>query len=147
MAVKKKTPVTKNTVITRTIESSVGNLEAALAQAIAAVTARSAESKKLLNETRRLRKRRTSQMNRKKRAVEAEKKNATADTRKAARVAVSELAATTRLLAKTTASRQVVLQELSGLKQSQKALAAYVKAINAANRALAKPKRARRSVK
>jgi hypothetical protein len=136
-----KKPVTKNSVIANSIESSVNNLEVALENANMAVTVRSAESKKLLNETRRLRKRRTTQMGKKKRAIAADKKNSTVDSRKAVRTITSELTATSRDLVKATATRQAILEELSGLKQSQKMLSGYVKGINAADRVIARSKK------
>jgi len=148
MAVKKKTPVTKNAVIANTIASSVSNLKLALEKADKAVSERSSESKKLMIETRRLRKRRIAQMGKKKRAIAANKKNPSVDSGKAVKAIKSELAATDKVIVKTTAMRQAVLEELSGLKQSQKTLSAYVKGLNAADRAAAvKNKRARRRVK
>ena len=140
-----KKPVTKNSVIANSIESSVYNLEDALEKANKAVTVRSAESKKLLNETRRLRKRRTTQMGKKKRAIAADKKNSTADSRKAVRTITSELTATGKLLLKATATRQAILEELSGLKESQKMLNGYVKGIYAADRVIARAKKKRRT--
>lgn len=142
-----KKPVARNTVIANTINTAIYNLETALEKANKAVAARSAESKKLLNESRRLRKRHTTQMNRKKRAIAAEKKNSNADTRKAVRLATSELSGTKKAIEKTTTTRQAVLEELTALKQSQKYVGAYVKGIYAADRAIAssnKKKRARR---
>ena len=148
MAVKQKTPVTKNAVIANTIASSVSNLKLALEKADKAVSERSSESKKLMIETRRLRKRRIAQMGKKKRAIAANKKNPSVDSGKAVKAIKSELAATDKVIVKTTAMRQAVLEELSGLKQSQKTLSAYVKGLNAADRAAAvKNKRARRRVK
>ena len=140
-----KKPVTKNSVIAKSIESSVYNLEDALEKANKAVTVRSAESKKLLNETRRLRKRRTTQMGKKKRAIAADKKNSTADSRKAVRTITSELTATGKLLLKATATRQAILEELSGLKESQKMLNGYVKGIYAADRVIARAKKKKRT--
>jgi len=143
MAARKKKPVTRNSVIANTIESSVSSLATALEKVDKAVTTRSSESKKLLGETRRLGKRRIAQMGRKKRAIAAEKRNSSADTRKAVRSATSELETTKKAQVKTTAARQAVLQELSGLKESQKKLRAYVKGITAADRQMARPKRRR----
>ena len=148
MAVKKKSQVTKNSVIANTLESSVTNLKLALEKVDKAVSERTAESKKLMLETRRLKKRRTAQMAKKKRAVAADRKNHTVDSGKLVRTATAELNATDRMLVKTTATRQGVLAELSGLKESQKTLGAYVKGINAADKALtAKNKRTRRKAK
>jgi len=144
MATTKKNPVTKNSVIAKSIESSVYNLEDALDKANKAVTAGSTESKKLLNETRRLRKRRTTQMGKKKRAIAADKRNSTVDSRKAIRTITSELTATSKALVKATATRQAVLEELSGLKQSQKMLSGYVKGISAADRVIARSKKKKR---
>lgn len=140
MAVTKKTPVAKNAVIANSIATSVSNLNNALEKVDKAVVARSSESKKLMNETRRLKKRRVTQMNKKKRAIAADRKNPSVDSGKAVRSTTSDLAATDKVLAKTTANRQAVLAELAGLKQSQKSLRAYVKAINAADRVLARKK-------
>ncbi len=144
MAITKKQPVARNAVIANSINTAVSNLEIALEKANKAITARSAESKKLMNESRRLRKRHVAQMNRKKRALAAEKKNSTAETRKAVKVAVSELNATKKSIEKTTAARQAVLEELNGLKQSQKYAKAYVKGINAANRTIASSNKKKR---
>ena len=138
MAATKKKPVTRNSVIANSIDSAVNNLESALEKANKAVAVRSAESKKLLNESRRLRKRHTTQMNRKRRAIAAEKKNSSADTRKAVRLATAELNATKKALEKTSSTRQAILEELAGLKKSQKNASAYVKGIYAADRAIAR---------
>ena len=140
-----KKPVTRNSVIANSIDSAIYNLEAALEKANRAVAVRSAESKKMLNESRRLRKRHTAQMNRKKRAIAAEKKNSTVDTRKAVRVTTSELNATKKAIAKVAGARQLVLEELSGLKESQQNVSAYVKGIYAADRAIEKSKKKKRA--
>lgn len=145
MAVRKKALPTKSAVIANTIESAVSNLESALQKANAAVTARSSESKKLMTEARRLKKRRVAQMGKKKRAMAANKKDSTAATRKAVKTATSELAATNKALLKSTSARRTVLQELSGLKESQKKLKVYVKGLTAADRQLAKPKKKRKA--
>jgi hypothetical protein len=144
MAASKK-PVARNTVIANSINSAVNNLAVALEKANKAVTARSAESRKLLNESRRLRKRHAAQMKRKQRAIAAEKKNSTADTRKTVRTTTSELNATKKAIAKVTAARQAVLEELAGLKDSQKYVAAYVKGINAADLAIERSKKKKRA--
>ena len=140
-----KKPVTRNSVIANSIDSAVSNLETALEKVNRAVAVRSAESKKMLNESRRLRKRHTAQMNRKKRAIAAEKKNSTVDTRKAVRVTTSELNATKKAIAKVAGARQLVLEELSGLKESQQNVSAYVKGIYAADRAIEKSKKKKRA--
>ncbi|MGB5279331.1 MAG: hypothetical protein WBO73_19480 [Gammaproteobacteria bacterium] len=147
MAATKKQPVARNAVISNSIDTAVYNLETALEKVNRAVAARSAESKKLLIESRRLRKRHVAQMNRKKRAIAVDKMNSSVDTRKAVKVATSELNATKKMIVKTTGTRQAVLEELNGLKQSQKNVSAYVKAIYAADRAIErsnKKKKARR---
>ena len=146
MAAKKK-PVTRNSVIAKSIDTAVSNLEAALEKANKAVVARSTESKKLLNESRRLRKRRMTHMNRKKRAVAADKKNSTGDTRKALRAVTSELNATNKAITKATTTRQAVLEELAGLKDSQKMLSGYVKGIYATDRAIERAKKKKKTGK
>ncbi len=145
MATNKKKPVTRNSVIANSIDTSVYNLEVALDNANKAVTVRSAESRKLLNEIRRLRKRRATQMGKKKRAIAADKRNSTVDSRKAVRTITSELNTTTKAIAKATPARQAVLEELSGLKNSQKMLNGYVKGISAADRVIARSKKKKRS--
>ena len=147
MAAKKKKSVTKNSAITKIIDSSVTSLVTALENVDKAISAVSKESKKLLNETRRLKKRRTTQMGKKKRAIAANKKKSSGDSRKAVRSTKSELAATNKILAKVTAARQYVTEELSGLKESQKMLSAYVKGIDAADRKIAKSKKKKRKTK
>jgi hypothetical protein len=145
MPATKKKPVARNTVIANSIDNAVNNLEVALEKANKAVTTRSMESKKLLNESRRLRKRHAAQMKRKQRAIAAEKKNSNADTRKAVRTTTAELNATKKALTKTTATRQAIVEELAGLKDSQKHVAAYVKGIYAADRAIERSKKKKQS--
>ena len=84
-------------------------------------------------------------MGKKKRAIAADKKNSTVDSRKAVRTITSELNTTSKALEKATASRQAVLEELSGLKQSQKSLSGYVKGIYAADRAIARASKKKRT--
>lgn len=143
MSARRKKSVTRNSVIAKTLESSVSNLVDALEKVDKAVTIRSSQSKKMMNETRRLKKRRLTQAGKKKRATVAVKKNSSADTRKALRSITSELSATKKALVKATAARQAVLEELSGLKESQKKLRVYVKGISVADRRMARPKRRR----
>lgn len=147
MATTKKKQVSRNSVIANAINNSVYKLEVALEAVNNAVSARSDESKKLLIETRRLRKRRVTQMNKKKRAIATDKKNSTVESRKAVRTITSELAATSKAQVKTTAARQAVLEELSGLKQSQKTVNAYVKGIYAADRAIERANKASKKKK
>jgi GTPase SAR1 family protein len=145
MAVTKKQPVAKNAVIANSINTAVSNLELALEKANKAIAARSAESKKLMNESRRLRKRHIAQMNRKKRAIAAEQKNSNVETRKAVKATIAELNATKKSIVKTTASRQAVLEELNSLKQSQKYVNAYVKGIYAADRVIERANKKKRT--
>ena len=139
-----KKPVAKNAAIAKTIDTSVYNLEVALDNATKAVTVRSKESKKLLSDSRRLRKRRTTLMNKKKRAIAADKRNSTADSRKTIRSLTSELNATKKLIDKTTKTRQAILEELAGLKDSYKMLSGYVKGIYATDRAIERSKKKKR---
>jgi hypothetical protein len=139
-----KKPVTRNSVLAKTIDTSVYNLEIALDKANKSVTARSAESKKMLNLSRRLRKRRSTLMNKKKRAVAADRRTSTADSRKLIRSITSELNATKKQLDKTTTARQAVLEELSGLKASQKMLNGYVKGIYATDLAIERAQKKKR---
>lgn len=147
MAAKKKKSLTNNSAITKIIDSSVSNLVSALENVDKAISAASKESKKLLGEVKRMKKRRMTQASKKKRAVAANKKKSSGDSRKAVRSTKSELATTNKVLAKATAARQAVTEELSGLKESQKKLSAYVKGITSTDRKLAKPKKKRKKAK
>jgi hypothetical protein len=84
-------------------------------------------------------------MGKKKRAIAADKRNSTAESRKAIKTITSELAATSKALLKATTVRQGVLEELSGLKESQKMLSAYVKGIYAADRVIARSKKKKKA--
>lgn len=137
----KKKVVAKSAAIAKTLESSVSNLVAALEQTDKAIKVRSAESKKLLIEGRRLRKRRLTATGKGKRAVAANKKNSTVETRKAVKTIAADKVAISKSMVKSTAARQAVLAELSGLKDSQKKLSGYVRGINATDKQIAKPKR------
>ena len=145
MAASNKKPVTRNSVISNSINNAVYNLEVALEKADKAIVVRTTESKKLLNESRRLRKRRLTQMNKKKRVVAVDKKNSTGDTRKAIRAITSELSATNKAITKATTARQAVLEELAGLKDSQKMLSGYVKGINATDLAIERSKKKKKT--
>ena len=145
MAASNKKPLTRNSVIANSIDNAVYNLEVALEKVDKAVVVRSAESKKLLNESRRLRKRRTTQMNKKKRAIAVDKKNSTGDTRKAIRAITSELNATNKAITKASSTRQAVLEELAGLKDSQKMLSGYVKGIYATDLAIERAKKKKKA--
>lgn len=140
MAAKKKV-VAKSAAIARTLETSVSNLVTALEDADKAIKSRATESKKMMMDGRRLKKRRLTQLNKKKRAIAAEKKDSTVETRKAVKTITAELVATIKDMANNTAARQTVLAELSGLKDSQKKLSGYVRGINATDRQIAKPKK------
>jgi len=85
MVASNKKPVNRSFVSVNSIDNSVYNLEGALEKASKAVVVRSTESKKLRNESHRLRKRRLTQTSKQKRAIAADKKNSTGDTRKAIR--------------------------------------------------------------
>ena len=147
MAAKKRATVTKNSVIANSIEASVATMMTSLNKVDKAVAVSAKESKKLLAESRRLRKRRASLLGKKKRAIAANKRNSTGDTRKAVKSTKAELAKVTKEAAKSTAARAAVTTELAGLKSSQKELAAYVKGIAAVDRKLAKPKKKSRRKK
>lgn len=141
MAARKRKPVVSSAAIEKVLNTSVGNLEDAKSNCDKAVKSRTAESKKLLNELRRLRKRRLTGMSKKKRAVAADKKESTVASRKNVRTLTSELATTNKTLKVTVAKRSAVLSELSGLKTSLKRLNGYTKGITSTDKAIAKPKR------
>ena len=129
--------------IVASIDAVSTNLDSTSQETERSVAAKLTESKKILNDIQRLRKRRITLLNKKKRAIAANKKNSTEKGVEAVEKATSDLKTLDELIADTTVSRKIVLQELSGLKSSQRQIKVYIRAIEAANKSLAQPKRKR----
>ena len=143
MAVRKKTLI-RSTQFVNTIDISVERLNEVLNSGEVAVAKRSKDSIQQLALIRRLKKKKQTLQNRKNRATANQKKTPSADNAKQIRVSGREIASIKKQLTKATALRQANLAELSVLRVNLRRASAYVKAINAAEKQLNKPKRRRR---
>ena len=140
----KRLTIAKSASVEKNIATSLEKLAAACRDGDKAVAARSKISKKLNAESRRLNKKRAALLKRKKTAATKAKATASAETRKALRVAVVELAAIRKALAVLRAAKAVNTPELAALKVAQRQANAYEKAIAQADKVLNKPKKKRR---
>ncbi len=143
MAVRKKTLI-RSTQFVNTIDISVERLNEVLNSGEVAVAKRSKDSIQQLALIRRLKKKKQTLQNRKNRATANQKKTPSADNAKQIRVSGREIVSIKKQLTKATALRQANLAELSVLRVNLRRASAYVKAINAAEKQLNKPKRRRR---
>ncbi len=140
MAVAKKT-VIKNAALEKVTDSSLANLEAANANGANALAVATKKSKQSSAEGKRLSKKRVALIKRNKTAAAKAKKDPVAENKKALSAVVKELAAVRKDAAKNKTVRAADFAELSGLRATCRRLAAYTKAIAAADRVLNKPKK------
>lgn len=140
MAVKKKS-VIKNAALSKVIDTSLANLEAATANgatALALVTKKSTQSSA---EGKRLSKKRIALIKRSKTSGAKAKKDPVAANTNALKAVVKELAEVRKEAAKNKTVRVANFTELSGLRISCQRLSAYGNALAAADRVLNKPKK------
>ncbi len=140
MAVAKKT-VIKNTALVKTTETALANLETANANAEKALAAATKKNKQSSAEGKRLSKKRVALIKRNKTAALRLKKDPVAANKKALNDIAKELAAVRKDAAKNKIVRAADYAELSDLRISCRRLAAYTKAITAADKVLNKPKK------
>ena len=140
-------PVVKAVALDKIINASVESLSKATSAANLAVTAKSAEAKKLTAEDRRHTKKKGILTRRNKLVAAKLKKSPDAANKKTVATVAKELKMTTAVLDKARASKAVVAAELSALKVAQKRLTAYSKAIATVDKALNAPKKKRKVVK
>jgi len=143
----KAKPVVKAVALDKTINASVESLSKATSAANLAVTAKSAEAKKLTAEVRRHTKKKGILTRRNKLVTAKLKKSPDAENKKTVATVAKELKMTAVVLDKARASKAVVAEELSALKAAQKRLIAYSKAITIVDKALNAPKKKRKVVK
>jgi hypothetical protein len=140
MAVKKK-PVVKNAALTKVVDTSLANLEAATANGAKALALATKNSKQSSAAGKRLSKKRVALIKRSKSAAAKAKKDPVAANKKALNAITKELAAIRKEAAKNKIVKAANFEELSGLRISCRRLSAYGKAIAAADRVLNKPKK------
>lgn len=137
----RKKTVARSANIDKSISTALENLASACVNGKNAIDARTKVNKKLASVLKRLNKKRATLVTRKKAAAEKVRKSASVETRKDLKTASNNLAAVTKEAAKTRTQKRPIAEELAALKAGQRNAAAYVKAIDAANRQLNKPKK------
>ena len=140
MAVTKKT-VIKNAALTKVIDASLANLEAATANGAKALALATKNSKQSSAEARRLSKKRVTLIKRRKTAAAKAQKDPVAANKKALNAVDKELAAIRKAVTKNNMIKAARFEELSGLRVNCRRLTAYSKALAAADRVLNKPKK------
>lgn len=136
MAKKRTRGVAKSAAVEKDLETSLAKLASACEAGSKAVASRSKDAKRLATTTKRLGRKRSTLIKRKRLAAKRAKTSPSGETRKALRTTVKELAATRSLLEKTRTVKTANATELAALKATQRRASAYAKAILRAERAL-----------
>lgn len=139
-----KKAVTKSAAVEKSLTSAIENLTAACVDGEKAIDVRSKESKKLALQVRKLSKKRTTLMRRKKAAAGKVRSAPSAEARKVLRDTTKEAALVGKELTKAKAEKSVVSTELAALKANQRIAGAYMKVIEKADKVLNKPKKKRK---
>ena len=139
--VAKKNPDIKNIALVKVIDTSLAALGTAEANAAEALTLATKKNKQLSDEGKRLNKKCVTLIKLSKTAGVKTKKDPVAENKKALKMADKELAAIRKELATNKMVKTANLEELSSLRVSSRQLAAYIKALAAADRVLNKPKK------
>lgn len=137
----RKKAIARSAAIDKSINTALENLTAASVNGKIAIDARASVNKKLAAGLKSLGKKRATLTKRKKSSTAMAKKSPSAETRKSLRTVTSELAAVIKEAARTRAQKSPIAAELAALKAGQRNSVAYVRAIDAANRVLNKPKK------
>lgn len=132
----KRKSVAKSAAVEKNVETSLAKLEAACKAGRAAVASRAKDAKRLATATKRLGRKRTALLRRKKVATKRAKAHPSGETRGALRATVRELASVRKELAKTNEVKATNATELAALKAAHRRATAYAKAIARADRAL-----------
>lgn len=147
MAKAKIKPVVKSAAVEKTVEAALTSLTAVSESCVTAIALRSKDAKSNTAESKHLAKKRAILMKRKKGAASKVKKDPSAANKKAVKDIEKELATVVKLSAKLKPAKVSNAAELVALKTNQKKLAAYVKGIEQADKALNKPKKKKRKSK
>lgn len=141
MAVKKKKPIVKATVVAKSLENALTNLEAAFDSGSKAVAERAKNGSQNAKTVARLSKKRATLAKRKTLATARVKKDGSADNKKALSAVTKELNSVAGELNKAKVVKDANNAELNDLRASLKRATAYRKGIAAADRVLNKPKK------
>jgi chromosome segregation ATPase len=144
----KAKPVIKAAALSKTLDTHADSLHTASSHAATAVTAKTAEAKKLTTDVKRHTKKKATLYKRIKTATARLRKDASAANKKAAATVTKEYNAIKAALDKSRAHKALVAAELTALKAASKRLNAYTKAVAAADKVLNKPvKKKRKAIK
>lgn len=133
--------IAKSEFVERNLELALAKLTVAAAAGERAVSVRSRDAKKAAVAVKRLAKRRATLVKRRKSAKTRASRSPGADTRKALRAVVRELAGTSKALTKARAVKAAGATELKALKAAQRRASGYRRAIAKIDRALRRGKR------
>jgi hypothetical protein len=136
MVKKRKRGVAKSAAVEKDLETSLAKLAAACAAGDIAVASRSKEAKQLASTTKRLGRKRTALLKRKRLAAKCAKATPSGETRRTLLTTVRDLTATRAKLEKARAVKAANITELAVLKVAQRRANAYAKAIARADKAL-----------
>lgn len=140
----KSKPIMKAAALDKTITSATESLTKACSNAVAAVTAKQAEEKKLNTQIKQHTKKKATLTKRNKTAAARFKKDPSAVNKKAAATVSKDLNAIKTALEKIRANKTAVSTELSALKAAAKRLTAYTRGISTADKVLNKPAKKKR---
>ena len=141
MAVKKKKPIAKSSMVEKSLENSLVNLEAAFESGTKTVAERTQTGSQLAKLVARLSKKRAALMKRKKLATARVNKEASVDNKKALHDVTKELDTIKKEFDKAKIAKDANNAELGPLRVALKRATAYRKGIAAADKVLNKPKK------
>ena len=133
---KRKRTVAKSAAVEKDLATSLARLATACTAGNSAVATRSKAAKQLATTTKRLGRKRTALLKRKRLAAKRARNNPSGETRRALRSTVRELGNVRTKLAKARAVKAANASELAGLKAAQRRANAYAKAIAKADKTL-----------
>ena len=144
MAAKKAKPNVKNSSAAKLVDSSIENLVSTDTQVNKAVTAISKEVKTLGKSIKTLSNKRKALTKKRIAAAKKTKKEPNAVNKKAGKAIVREIDINKKESTKLTAKKTILSDELKGLRITQKRTSLYLKAVAAADKVIAKPKKKKR---
>lgn len=133
---KKKQTVAKSAAVEKDLVASLARLSTACAAGNAAVATRSKTAKQLATTTKRLGRKQTALLKRKRLAAKRAKSDPSGETRRALNATVKELGSIRTQLGKARAAKAANASELAVLKVAQRRANAYAKAIAQADKQL-----------
>ena len=136
--------IVKNDAVEKAVNSAMSTLSNAGVECSKSIAAATKQAKSYLAEAKRLGKKRTTLLKRKKIAAARLKKTTNADNRKAHKAVEKELAAVKKAIAKLTPVKSAHAIELASLKTTLKRINAYSGVLDKADKLLNKPKKKKR---